>query len=160
MPTAAIHHATYSIEKYLPVSRSKAFAAFSDPAAKRRWFADDGQMTVIEHVLDFRVGGTERSRFRAPIDSPMKGAEFRNDTTYFHIVRDSRIVLAYSMAVEGRCISVSLATFDFVASGQGTSLRFTEQAAFLEGSDGPVIREQGWNALFRQLEAALADAKR
>ena len=49
-----VTHATFSLERSYPVPLARVFAAWSDPAAKARWFAtgpDSG------HELDFRVGG-------------------------------------------------------------------------------------------------------
>ena len=148
-----VQHATFSISRVYKAAPIKVFDAFADPVKKRRWFAEGDGFEVREHALDFRVGGVETTRFATPAASPLKGAELRNDTTYFDISPAARIVLAYSMSVAGRCISVSLATFEFNPDGAGTAFTFTEQAAFFEGSDGPAIREDGWRHLLDRLTA-------
>ena len=66
------------------------------------------------------------------------------------------MVSASTMTIGGRCISASLATFEFLPSDQGTNLVFIHQAAFFEGSDGPQLREAGWRKLFDQLTAELS----
>jgi uncharacterized protein YndB with AHSA1/START domain len=55
------------------------------------------------------------------------------------------------MTVGEKCISASLATFQFLPSGTGTDLIFTHQGAFFEGADGPEMREEGWRKLLEQL---------
>jgi hypothetical protein len=40
-----------------------------------------------------------------------------------------------------------------VPAGLGTDLIITHQGAFFEGSDGPAMREQGWNVLADKLVA-------
>lgn len=74
---------------------------------------------------------------------------------YRDIVPNRRIVIAYTMTLGAHRISSSHATVEFVPSGQGTDLIFTEQAAFFEGADGPKIREEGWRKLLDQLAMTL-----
>lgn len=153
-------HRTFRIERTYPAPPSRVFAAFADPATKRRWFVEGEGWEVREHTLDFRAGGRERSRFLfkgGPPGAPPAGTPMGNDTTYQDIVPDERIVFAYTMSVGERCISASLATVEIAPDGGGTRLAFTEQAAFFEGADGPALREQGWNAL---LDALAADLRR
>ena len=67
-----------------------------------------------------------------------------------------RIVYAYEMRLDGRKISVSLATFEFkAAAGGGTAFRMTEQGAFLDGYDDAGSREHGTNVLLDRLGEAL-----
>jgi uncharacterized protein YndB with AHSA1/START domain len=145
-------HATFTIERTFAASPARVFAAFSNPATKRRWFADGFGMEVQEFNLDFRVGGRESSRL-----APKDGKPFANDTVYQDIVPDQRIVCAYTMSREGRRFSASLATFELAPDGDGTKLTFTEQAAFLGESDGPEQRKKGWNQLLEQLAKVLKD---
>ncbi|HTY85288.1 MAG TPA: SRPBCC domain-containing protein, partial [Silvibacterium sp.] len=84
---------------------------------------------------------------------PIDGVICTNETVYQDIVPDSRIVLAYTMALGDKPFSASLATFEMLEAGEGTKLVFTEQAAFFEGADGPEMRKEGWV----QLLARLAD---
>lgn len=156
MKEQSVIHATYAIRRNYPVPRQRVFAAFSDPAKKRRWFAEGERAAMEEFQMDFRVGGQERTRSRLGENSPFPGALLGNDTTYQDIVPERRIVLAYTMAIGDRRISASLATFEFFPTEEGTELVFTEQAAFFEGADGPQMREAGWRKLLDQLARELA----
>jgi uncharacterized protein YndB with AHSA1/START domain len=51
---------------------------------------------------------------------------------------------------------VSLATVEFLPTGEGTKLILTHQGAYFEGSDGPKMREEGWNTLMERLAKELA----
>jgi uncharacterized protein YndB with AHSA1/START domain len=63
--------------------------------------------------------------------------------------------MAYTMAIDGANISASLGTVEFEATGGGTRLIYTEQAAFFDAADGPSSRKQGWQALLDRLAAML-----
>ncbi len=127
------------------------FASFSDPAKKRRWFAEGEKAQIESFEMDFRVGGGERSRFRFN-----DGPACANDTIYQDILPNRRIVFAYTMTLGDHRISSSQATFEFFPTEMGTALIFTEQGAFFEGADGAKIREEGWRQLFEQLARELA----
>jgi uncharacterized protein YndB with AHSA1/START domain len=156
MTEPTVTHATFVIERSYPAAPGKVFAAFADPAKKRRWYAGDRGPMLEDQQSDFRVGGHDRTRFRMGDDTPLPGEAIVNDTVYQDIVPDRRIVFAYTMSMKGRPFSASLSTVELLASGQGTRLVFTEQAAFFEGSDGPTMREEGWSGLLDNLGRALA----
>jgi uncharacterized protein YndB with AHSA1/START domain len=141
-----VFHSTFSVERTYPSPPARVFAAFSNQATKRRWFAEGEGWQVDEFTLDFRVGGYEISRFRFKGGAPMG-----NDTIYLDIVPDQRIVIAYTMTVADMRISVSLATMEFTRSGGGTRLVYTEQGAFFEGEHAAKQRENGCRWLLEQL---------
>ena len=151
MEERSVIHSTFVIERSYPATPERVFRAFADPTKKRRWFAEGDHHDVEHYEMDFRVGGKELARFRFKEGTPLKGIACTNDTSYQDIVPNRRLVLASTMSVGEKCISASLATFEFLPSETGTDLIFTHQGAFFEGADGPAMREEGWRKLLEQL---------
>lgn len=138
------HHDTFSIERIYPNCRAHVWA-WANPEKKAAWFGGS------EHVLDFRPGGAERSVFTDGMGIHV------NDTHYFEIVEGSRIVLAYSMSLNGRIQTVSLATIAFTDEGGGTRLVYTEQMCVIPPSDGLEGRRHGWSAILDGLGGYLEE---
>lgn len=149
-------HSTFVIERNYPKPVERVFAAFADPDLKRRWFAENEHHNVEEFEMDFRVGGGERASYRFGPGTPFPGVELSSDGIFHDIVPNRRIILASTMALAGRRFSVSLITFEFLAAKQGTGLILTHQGTFMEGADGPEMREDGWRKLLDRLAASLA----
>ena len=149
-------HNTFVIERNYPVTPDRVFAAFADPARKRRWYAESDGHDVEEFHMDFRVGGVERARYRFKEGTPFKGIALANEGTFHDIVPDQRIVISSTMSFGDRRISATLTTFELVPNGTGTDLILTHQGVFFEGSDGPQRREEGWRKILDRLAAALA----
>jgi len=145
-----VKHATFTIARTYAAPPAKVFKAFADEKIKRRWFVEGPGWTTGTYKLDFRVGGTEHAEGGAP-----GGGSYGNDTLFQDIVENERIIFAYTMYANKKRISASLATIELVAEGNGTRLVFTEQAAFLEGGDGPDMRKTGWTWLFARLNSEL-----
>ncbi len=147
-------HSTFTIERTYPHPVAKVFNAFRDPAIKRRWFVEGEGWDVEEYTADFAVGGREISRFRW-----QGGDLIVNETTYYDIADDRRLVFAYSMTIGGALMSVSLTTIEFTPAGAGTDFTFTEQGTYLDGpvpaAAQPADRERGCrdlcDALLREL---------
>jgi len=146
-----VSHGTFVIERSFPQGPERVFAAFSDPAKKRKWFADSRSMELEKYELDFRAGGSEVTGSRFKEGSPFPGVVMTNHSTYLDIVPNERIVLAYTMTIGENRISASLATIELVADEAGTKLKFTDQGAYFPGADGPAMREHGWVKLLEAL---------
>ena len=149
--TRTVVHDTFSIDRRYPAAPGRVFNAFADPATKKHWWADDEIEKNAPHVIDFRVGGRESMAGAIPGD----GASFTFEAVYQDIVENSRIVYSYEMTMDGRRISVSVATLEFLADGDGTRLILTEQGAYLDGLDTSAQREEGTRGLLEALATYL-----
>jgi uncharacterized protein YndB with AHSA1/START domain len=150
MTERSVTHTTFTIDRIYSASPAKVFRAFSDPVAKRRWFAEGEGWHIDSYELDFTVGGLETSRFRFGDGPPM-----RYDAVIQDIVLNERIIIAYSMMIGEKRISASLATTEFKPEASGTRLVFTEQGAYLDGFDQAEGRESGSRQLFERLAREL-----
>ena len=155
MTKPSVIHATAVIEKSYPKPVERVFAAFAEPAKKRRWYADRSGNTVETFEMDFRPGGSETLAYRLGPNAPFPGALIANREIFQDIVPNQRIVTASAMSFEGRRFSVSLVTFEFLATAQGCDLLCTHQDVFFEGADGPDRREKGWQDILARLDKEL-----
>lgn len=152
MTQPVVIHATFVVHKSFPKPVARVFAAFSDPAKKRRWYAERDGNTIETFEMDFRPGGSETLAYRMGPKSPFPGALITNREVFQDIVEAKRIVTASAMSFEGQRFSASLVTFEFLESAKGTDLICTHQNAFFENADGPDGREKGWQDLLARLE--------
>ena len=157
-PAPSAIHSTFVVERSYPKPPARVFAAFADPAQKRRWFAESETRDLNHYEMDFQVSGAEVTRGVLNKKTPVAGMEMVTVSTYHDIVPDKRIVQTQLMAMNGKLVSVALITFELLRTETGTDLICTHQATFFEGADGPNRREHGWNALLDKLGAQLAAA--
>lgn len=148
MTKSAQEHETISIERIYPNCIDHVWSAWALIDRKKAWFGDG----IKE--LDFRPGGAERSSVITDLGM------HTNDSRYFEIKERERIVFAYSMAVDGRVHTVSLATVVFSDQDGGTRLTYTEQMCVIPPSDGAAGRKHGWTALLETLGEYLAEDTR
>ena len=149
---ASVAHGMFTIERTYAASPAKVFRALTDLEAKSRWFSGGPDYTVVEREMDVRPGGRER----------LKGRWANGNTTdfsavYWDVIADRRLVYTYEMKLNERKISVSLATLEISAQGDGARLRVTEQGAFLDGYDDAGSREHGTGFLLDRLGASLVE---
>ena len=151
-PIRSVAHGVFTIERsYAAVTPQRVFDAFASVEGKNGWFtAPNERWDVVERSFDFQVGGRERLTGRWT-----SGLITEFDATYFDIVPGERIVYVYEMRLDGRKISVSLATFEFKPLGAGAHLIMTEQGAFLDGYDDNGSRERGSREIMDKLGAYL-----
>ncbi len=149
---------TFTIERTYPERAAHVFAAFASLEAKSIWGDTGGFESVAGEAeeFDFRPGGHERFVIR------VGDTDYRYDAQYYDIVPDARIVYAYEMYANGRRISVSLATIEFLETHGTTILRLHEQGAYLDGIDGaeaPSLRREGTAEMLDGLATYLATSE-
>ncbi|GAA4845427.1 SRPBCC family protein [Paenibacillus vulneris] len=140
-----VKHATFVIEKTYTASPERVYHAWSNPAAKAKWFSKPD-------IFDFRVGGREYSS-----GGPPEGPVFTFDAIYQELVPEQRIVYTYTLDSDGKRFSVSTTTVELIQTGDGTKLIFTEQGAFFDGHDTPEVREHGTTIMLDALGKALEE---
>ena len=149
-------HDTFVVERNYPQTNDRVFAAFAELDRKRRWYAE-GDHEIQEFEMDFRIGGSERLHYRFREGHPIAGSEIANESHYQDIVLNERIVVTSKMSLNGKQISITLLTLEFLPSGTGTDLVLTNQGTFVDWPDGAKMLEHGWGALFDRLGQVLAD---
>lgn len=144
-------HGEFTMRRHYAAAPATVFRLWAEPDLKREWFAEnDGPgWTMLDYGLDFRVGGREHGHWK------FESGDTLNETRYFDILPERRIVMAYSMARPDEVFSVSLVTITFVEADGGTDLTVTEQMTVLDGSDKPENRESGWRWILDGLGRAL-----
>lgn len=146
-----VKHESFTITRTYAKCLAHVWSAWSDGTKKRRWMVGDAMTAdAAAFSFDFRVGGVERHQFASPMGT------HANHTTYFDIADQQRIVFAYSMSLNGRVHSVSVATVTFANASGGTRVEFSEQITLIGDSDGSAGRKQGWTALLDAVDVALA----
>jgi uncharacterized protein YndB with AHSA1/START domain len=145
----SIIHGSFSVERTYDAEPARVFKAWADPAAKALWFGAEGEGTDGTHELDFRVGGREVNH------GSFEGDKYRYEALYHDIVDHERIVYTYDMYMNDMRISVSLGTVELEASGAGTKLTYTENAAFFDGADTPEQRQGGTEQILDALGKVL-----
>jgi len=155
MSDGHVTHATFTVERSYRADPARVFEAISDPAIKRRWFAASDQSELVAFESDFRPGGAQHLHYKFGDTSPFPGVSLTDDGIFQTIVPGSRVVVTSRMAIGGAPMSVSLTTFELVPNGEGTDLLCTNQVAFFENADGPVMREHGWRVLLDKLGEVL-----
>jgi uncharacterized protein YndB with AHSA1/START domain len=143
-------HDSFTIERTYDATPARVFAAWASPEAKARWFVGPESWKQLERSQQFSVGGRE----------VLKGAFAGGPVTLFEavyhdIVSNQRLIFAYTMYLDEKRISVSLATVQLDAVPAGTRLTFTEQAAYLDGFQDGGGRERGTRAHLERLAGAL-----
>ena len=149
----SVVHATFHLERTYDAPAARVWKALTDPAANQKWFGGaPGSWEPIERHMDVRAGGAERLKGRWE-----SGTVSCFDAVYHDVIPNQRLVYTYEMHLNGKKISVSLATMQLKEDGAKTTLAVTEQGAFLDGYDDAGAREHGTGLLLDALGASLAD---
>lgn len=146
------HFGTFTIERKFKHRPERVFHAFEDPEAHYRWFVSGEGWEITSWTHSFEAGGHAHGQFR-PAGHP---STFSNDTWHLEIAKGQRIVDAYTMNVDGKPMSHSLAVTEFFPDGAGgCRLVYTEQGAYYGGAEDVKNRKAGCEELFGKLDAEL-----
>ena len=150
MTNHTITHGSFTLTRQLKATPTRAFAAFAEPARKRRWFVDTPGFTTFDYQLDCREAGEEFWHGRAP-----DGTEITMTARFAEVRAAERLLLTYEMTLNGRRLSLSLLSVEFRAADGGTTLTLTEQVAPLDGMGTTEDRKLGTEGLLDALAAYL-----
>jgi uncharacterized protein YndB with AHSA1/START domain len=151
-------HGTFVVERSFAKPAGLVFAALSDPVKIQHWMGGSDHSEMTRFSCEFREGGKQVAEYKMGPGTPIAGETIVNEGWFQQIVPGERIVTVSTMKMNGRIFSASQVTFELVATGGGTDLILTHQGAFMEGSDGPVEREHGWNLLMDKLAAIVNES--
>jgi uncharacterized protein YndB with AHSA1/START domain len=149
----SVAHATFRLARTFDAPVARVWKALTDEAAKQKWFGGTtGKWELLERRMDVRVGGKEQLKGRWE-----GGVVSTFDAVYHDVIPNERLVYNYEMHLDDKKISVSLATMQLKGEGGKTTLKVTEQGAFLDGYDDAGSREHGTGHLLDALGASLMD---
>ncbi|HEY7798859.1 MAG TPA: SRPBCC domain-containing protein [Hyphomonadaceae bacterium] len=146
------HFGTFTIERKYRHSPTRVFGAFEDTEAHYRWFVSGEGWEIDNWKRDFRDGGRDYGEFR-PSGHP---STFANETWHLEITKNQRIVDAYTMMMDGKPMSHSLAVIELFPDGAGgCRLVYTEQGAYYGDEQDVKNRKAGCEELFGKLDEEL-----
>lgn len=135
-------------------SIQKLFTAFTDPAIKREWSVDGAHSITHDtdhYSLDSRVGGKEIFEFTLNHNTPVPGLKIRMESECLVKIEHEVLVFQSRMSSNNQNLSATTETFQFYTQGGKAVVKLTQQGTYLEGSDGPQMRRDGYAQLFIHL---------
>lgn len=127
----SIARGSLTVERIYDAPAADVFFAWSDPDFKAKWFIGPDGWRQTARELQFEVGGVERLG-----GVHRDGMETMYTARFHAIVPNKQLVYVYDMHVNHAHHSVSLSTVELSAVSGGTRLVYTEDVAFLDGTDG------------------------
>lgn len=148
MTESTTEYSSFTIVHEFAAPVEKVYNMFADKDLKESWFKGPTP-SESEHTMDFSVGGSEYNK------SVFNSQTHEFNAHYFDIVPNERIIYGYEMRLDGKKISVSLASLEFIDFEGSTKLLMHEDGIFLDNVDSGTNREMGSKMLLSALEAAL-----
>jgi uncharacterized protein YndB with AHSA1/START domain len=144
------------LQRTLPFSRERVFAAFSTQEQMDRWMCRDAKQHVIRYTkFDFRVGG----RFHLEINVP-NGEVYIMRCVYLEIVKPEKIRFSWSydrIGADGKRfddgLEGTLVTFEFHDLGTSTEILLTHE--LLPDAQQVKDHQQGWTGCLDKLTELL-----
>jgi len=146
------HYGSFTIERTYRHAPQRVFRAFEDREAYYRWFVSGEGWEIDSWTHDLAPGGHAHGKFR-PVGH---ASTFGNDTWNLEVDPGRRIVIAYTMTMDGKALSHSLAVIELYSDGKGgTRLVYTEQGAYYGDENDVKNRKAGCAELYDKLAVEL-----
>lgn len=129
------------MERIYNTSPARVFAAWESVEARLRWSIPFPEAGAAYDQAEFKVGGLDV--MRCGLKSDMR---FLAHVRYLEIINDARIVMAESIAEDGKIRAASLITVEFEPAGKATKQTVTMQVSALDGADMLDGYRVGWTA--------------
>jgi uncharacterized protein YndB with AHSA1/START domain len=152
MTERSVQYANFTIERTYEFTPAQVFGAFASAEAKGRWLFAPDEAPKDGDVFEFKVGGRDHFTVKEP-----NGPTNTYDALYYDIVPEQRIIYCYEMYADDVRMSVSVATVELAPVEAGTRLTFTEQGAYLDGTDTPQERQHGTGEVLDDFGRALRE---
>lgn len=145
-PQTKTLHDKIVMERIYNASPARVFAAWESVEARLRWSIPFPEAGAAYDQAEFRVGGLDIMRCGARDDM-----RFLAHVRYLEILPDARIVMAESIAEDGKFRAASLITVEFEPAGKATKQTVTMQISAVDGSDMLDGYRVGWSAALDNL---------
>jgi uncharacterized protein YndB with AHSA1/START domain len=143
-----ILHDIITMERTYNASPARVFAAWESVEARLRWSVPFPEAGAAYDQAEFKVGGLDI--MRCGLRSDMR---FLAHVRYLEILPDRRIVMAESVAEDGKTCAASLITVEFEAAGKATRQTVTMQVSAFDGTGMLDGYRTGWTAALDNLAA-------
>ena len=148
MSEAAEEKPVLQLNRIIPASRERVFAAWTTPEAIKVWFGPDS-CRVFDVQVDLRVDG----EYCFSLSTKDLG-EIKVSGRYLEVTPPTKLI--YTWRWEGNpelTVGTSLVTVEFTSAGTFTEIRLThEQLPSIESRDD---HGRGWSGTFDKLEKYL-----
>jgi uncharacterized protein YndB with AHSA1/START domain len=148
MSEAAEEKPVLQLNRIIPASRERVFAAWTTPEAIKVWFGPDS-CRVLDVQVDLRVDG----EYCFSLSTEDLG-EIKVHGRYLEVTPPTKLI--YTWRWEGNpelTVGTSLVTVEFTSAGTFTEIRLThEQLPSIESRDD---HGRGWSGTFDKLEKYL-----
>src|SRR4051812_44836183 len=104
----AVKFDSFEMDEAFACPVQKLFAAFTDPMAKRAWYADGAHAEThetVEYTLDPQVGGKEVFRLALNDKTPMPGLEIQMVGECVARADNALLVYCSRMSAHGQVVS-------------------------------------------------------
>ncbi len=134
---------TLRVSRRFAASRERVFAAWTDPASMRQWFAPKG-MTIPELEMDVRVGGTYRMAMQGADGDPSVAVG-----TFREINPPERLVFTWDWEGDAE-FPETLVTVEFHERSDGTEIVLTHEG--LPSEESRSGHKDGWASILERFD--------